>query len=194
MAWGLTAIVAIAAATIAFAQSSSAVIQPFTINIDQAVPVSVLVGVDNVTYTVPMTVNVALAIRIDSPLSFTLGIPQAAVIDVVPDGIDDLGIPYTIETSNDTIEITEWTAFANRDDELSFAGEIYLVVDADPVSDIVATVRLYDDKDKLVDVIELINVAYGLNPGGYNRFDGRVPFTEPDSISRYSVEFKIVRE
>ena len=175
---GITAIVAIAAATIAFAQSSSAVIQPFTINIDQAVPVSVLVGVDNVTYTVPMTVNVALAIRIDSPLSFTLGIPQAAVIDVVPDGIDDLGIPYTIETSN----------------ELSFAGEIYLVVDADPVSDIVATVRLYDDKDKLVDVIELINVAYGLNPGGYNRFDGRVPFTEPDSISRYSVEFKIVRE
>lgn len=181
-------------ATYAYGQTSTPIaMQPFAIKIGQSVPVSAIISVDNITRTVPLTLNVDININIESPVSFTVGSVTTPTVNVVPDGIDQFGIPYSVQISDPALTITEWTAFANLEDTLVFAGELHLAPDAEPVNDIVATVRIFGHTGTLIDVDNIYNLAFRLVPGGYVRFEEITDRMNPADVGRYIIDMKVVR-
>ncbi len=175
-------------------------IQPFIIDIAQAVPVQVSVpisGTDGVTMTLPLTVTVNLRVSVDSA-SRTATVetlleptPEVTVVQAGQELTDDLGLTYELILDSNELEITEWTAYVGTSGWITFAGEVAMSADADPFDEIECIVRAYGN-DKLVSIKEITSVGHGLEPGGTNRFDGIILAT-PSDIDRYTVEFTVIR-
>jgi hypothetical protein len=182
----------------------AAVVQPFVVNVSQAVPVDLTVAVttadgEEITVTAPITVGIDLQVQIDGPGRITVdaGEVRAAAVSVEPvdtgaENTDDLGIPYTIELDSHDVAIVEWTTYADTNDQFNISGVVRQLAGTDLVSDIVTTVRFYDHDGNLIAVDDVLNVAYRLQPGGTSRFDYHARMS-PDEIGRYELEFQVVR-
>lgn len=178
--------------TYAYAQSTIPAIQPVSIGIAQSVPMSAIVAIDGVTTTVPMTMNVHLTIDIESPVSVTVGSAITPTVKVAPGSVDDLGIPFSIETNDDDVEITEWTAYKNQSGELVFAGRIHLDENSESVEDILGDIRLYGKDGELMHMDSILNLAYYLDPGGINQFTAPM-YIEPQDVGHYEVSIEVIR-
>lgn len=174
--------------------------RPFVIDISQAVPVVADVALDTddgvITATLPLTVDVALKIAISGPLSVTVTGETSPLIAVEQPVVgeeqtDDLGLAYTIAIDSPDLTVTEWTAFANPQGWLEFAGEVAISEDAKAFEKINCTVRLYK-AGKLVKVAEIANVGFMLQPGDTSRFSD-VPLVQPEDVDSYTVEFEVIR-
>lgn len=188
-----------------FAQEENplAYLQPSIVDINQSVPVTATVGLmiddEQVTATVPLTIDVALQVRVSGIHSVTIsGATKPAVnIEQLTSGetlVDDLGHSYQILTDSDEIEITEWTAFVNSRGDFEISGVIHQLPGTESVQDILTTLRVYGGEDKLLGVFDIINVWYRLEPGGYNRFgDDSHINVDSSSIDHYTLELKVIR-
>jgi len=198
---GLTVASVLFSALALFAQSDSlSLTQPWVINISQSIPVLADVALSTeegvLTSTLPLTVDVALQVRIAGPLSITLASETTPTVTVAQPSIgqeqnDDLGLTYTLDINSPDLSITEWTAYESSNGWLEFSGEVALAADTDPITDIDCVMRLYK-AGKLVKVAEIFNVGFQLDPGGTNRFTGD-PTVQPEDVDSYTVTFKVIR-
>jgi len=175
-------------------------IQPFVIDIAQAVPVQVSVplsGSTATTMTLPLTVTVNLRVSIDTASrtatveTLPAPLPEVSVVQTGHEQIDDLGLSYELILDSNELEITEWTVYESNNGWLSFSGEVAISADADTFDEIECVVRAYKN-GKLVKVEEIVNVGFRLEPGGTNRFDAGIT-VQPSDIDSYTVEFTVVR-
>ncbi|MEZ4866232.1 MAG: hypothetical protein R3C14_33250 [Caldilineaceae bacterium] len=199
----LTVVNVITLATVALGQSSLfGLAQPFIVDVNQIVPVmaKVLVPLDEgtiITATVPLTVQVSLQIGIDGlamPPIVTQMPPEVSVRDSIQLGeekTDDLGHIYVISIDSPIVEITEWTNYISDNGRWKLSGEIHQLPNVPKIDDILATVYMYGATGELIEVTEILNVAFGLKPGGYNRFE--VTFdSSSEHVSRYEVDMRIL--
>jgi len=187
-----------------FAQEENplAYLQPLVVDIDQSVPVTATVGLtiddEQVTATVPLTIDVALQVRVSGIHSVTISgatKPAVNIEQLTSDEtlVDDLGHSYQILTDSDDIEITEWTAFVNSLDRFEFSAVIQQHADTKPVDKILATLRMYDSKNNILAIIDVLNVGFMLKPGGESRFGQIAPTVSPDDLDHYTLELKVIR-
>jgi hypothetical protein len=150
-------------------------------------------------WTVLLGTIITLALGACTPVMAAPTAPQATSCPpVMPAGEDDLGIPYSVEISSPDLELVEWTTYRDQFDRFRIAGEVHLAEDAEPLVDVLTTVRSYGPPQtgapdgKLLDVSQIHNVAFRLEPGRSTRFEG-VTQLEPELIDHYAVTFKVVR-
>jgi hypothetical protein len=180
------------------------VVQPFVVKISQAVPVDVemLVHMEDgqaITVTTPITVGVDLQVQVQGLNSLVVASrtsePARVFVEPISAGEEDednLGIPFTLIVDSEDIALIELTAYKDPNERFNLSGVIQQAKDSDPISDIPTTIRFYDKEGELVGVDSIINVSYGLKPGGVNRFS-YTAMLGPNEIGSYRLEFKAVR-
>lgn len=187
-----------------FAQGENplAYLKPLVVDINQSVPVTATVGLmidaKQVTATVPLTIDIALQVHISGIHSVTMSsaIQPIAKVEQPTAGamiVDDLGHAYQILTDSDDIEITEWTAFVNSFDRFEFSAVIQQHADTKPIDKILATLRMYNSKNNILAIVDVMNVSFQLKPGGESRFGQTVPTVLLDDLDHYTLELKIIR-
>jgi hypothetical protein len=198
----LTLMVILGAA--AQSKTVAAMVQPFVVDINQSVPVSLTLALvtndgEEITTTVPVTLGINLQVQVNGTNTVTLRADEAQPVSVAVQQInsgeenaDDLAIPYTIAVDSSDIEFTEWTTYSDTNDQFNISAVVKQAAGTDPISDIATTVRFFDQNGKLISVDDVPNVAHGLKPGGINRFEHRAQLTAQE-IGRYEVEFQVVR-
>jgi hypothetical protein len=179
----------------------AAFVRPLILDVKQVVPVlaDVVVPLEDgtmVTATVPLTINVALQVSLSGVVSKSVKVveetePSVQIVQLGQEQVDDLGLTYELIFDAEELEFTEWIAYESARGWLSFSGEVALSADAKPIKEIEAIARAYKN-GKLVKVEEIVNVGFGLEPGGTNHFDTGITVL-PTDLDHYTIEFKIIR-
>lgn len=200
--FGLVGATALLWTAVAFGQIDSFVgrLRPVVVDIDQEVPVLADVPIQTddgvVTTTIPMTLNLALRVSLSSALTPVITVketmPEVTVIEPDKKLVDDLGIAYTFEIDSPDLTVTEWTVFFDTRDYFHIAGEVYLVPAAEPVTEVQVLVRFYNSDGGIIEVEDIGDVGYNLNPGSSNRIEALVNIN-PKFIDHYTVEFEVLR-
>ncbi len=198
----LAAVGVVTLTTVAIGRSSPLrLVHPFVVDVNQIVPVmaDVLVPLDDgttVTTTIPLTVQISLQISVDGlarPPKVTqtpLEVNSRNSVQLGEERTDDLGHIYSMSIDTPAVEIIEWTNYISDNGRWKLSGEIHQLPNTPKINDILATVRMYGDTGELIEVTEILNVSFGLEPGGYNRFDGTFD-SDSEKVSRYDVEMRI---
>lgn len=168
---------------------------PFVINVEQAVPVTVAVpveidGGDMLTATVPMTVSVALQVRVDGPGAAVVveDAPTPAVTVAASEGaeVDDLGYPYEILASEHAVAIEEWEVFIDSRGDFAVTGKVVNESEGEQFSLVEIAVRFYRADGTLLDVGSVSASSRWLKPGESSRFDSSL-YVDPDQVDHYEV-------
>jgi len=178
-------------------QSPTATLAPFLIDLHQQIPTTVtLTLADGITTTLPLTLTVNLQLAVTGPTSATITTatpltPSATISPISPirpiTTTDDLGHPYQLTAIDDHLTLTEWTAYQDSNDQLTFAGELQNT-SADQrfsLADIV--IRLYRTDDTLLAVETFTASGHWVDPDQTIRFSG-FTYTDPDQIDHYTIE------
>jgi hypothetical protein len=131
-----------------------------------------------------------IVITYTMPVSSTTSITTSAAVTMGFELIDDLGKFYEVNIPGE-LTLLEWTAYVDANGRVEFFGEVEMAEDAEPFDDVPCIVRFYS-AGRLIDVVEIVNVGYGLDPGGKNSFTGET-YLEPSQFDSYEVTFEVSR-
>lgn len=101
--------------------------------------------------------------------------------------IDDLGAPYTMIQEDRDVQVTEWTTFENQYGKLIISGEVVVEPDARSLRQVDFVIRLFDDKEKLLDV-EDGSAFFGISKSGDTKRFKISGLTDVKDNTRYTVE------
>lgn len=173
-------------------------LQPAVVNVTQAVPVNVtlggLVGGQMVTLTAPMTMNVALQVRLEGRGATVTAVGQAAPAQVAavaasPGTVynDGRGIPYKAEVPSPFV-LTQLTSRINSLDMTEIVGEIK---NAGPekVKKPEIIVTFYKD-GKIVSVDRGYMMLDELTPGQSSPFQLMATSVGPGQMNAYTIQLQ----
>lgn len=167
---------------------------PFVVDVEQVVPVEVTIPVtlengDVVTATAPLTVSVALRVKVEGPAAAVVEVLEegAPTVSVESEQVDDLGFTYVLQAGDDGLELTEWTAYENSNGNLEFAGELRNTTEEERLSLADIVVRLYRKNGKLLKVETFTASGRWVEPGEVHRFGG-ASYEDISQIDHYDIE------
>lgn len=185
---------------LAFAQGSplAGLAQPIVINIEQAVPVDVTLALPQadgtvVTATAPITVGVALQIKLDSTQVVAVTKPETTTnatvsADAMANQVDSLGLPWRLAESTDPlIEIASWEGYQNQDDKFAVVGRLKNLDQKRKFSLAEITIRFFDADGNMIDVSDGSASGHWVEPGEYTNFEFDT-YTDLADVASYTVE------
>lgn len=171
---------------------------PFVVDIHQAVPVVVSVPVEvsdgeTMTATVPLTVSVALQVRVDGQQAAVVSadVPAAEVViaTATPAGedlVDSLGYPYRVLPGDENIALYDWEVFIDSRNYFSIAGRLENQSDNMQFSLVDLILRFYRADGSVLAIETPSANSRWIEPGEDMRFEQSL-YVDISKAARYEI-------